>query len=115
MTTSQSNGEGSSSSGSHHAKPKTNGASNGSRGLRSSPSERVVTKDTINPAVIAAEYAVRGEIALRAEELREECSTDEGKKKLGFNEVISCNIGNPQQLGQKPITFFRQVRQTRYL
>ena len=22
---------------------------------------------------------------------------------------VWCNIGNPQQLGQKPITFFRQV------
>ena len=105
MTT-RSNGEASSSS---RKKAKTNGASNGSTGLRKSASERVVTKETINPAVIAAEYAVRGEIALRAEQLREECSTDEGKKKLGFNEVISCNIGNPQQLGQKPITFFRQA------
>lgn len=73
------------------------------------PGDRVLNIDTINPAVIAAEYAVRGEIAIRAEELREECATEEGRKKLGFNEVISCNIGNPQQLEQKPITFFRQV------
>jgi hypothetical protein len=28
---------------------------------------------------------------------------------LSFNEVIFCNIGNPQSLGQAPITFFRQV------
>lgn len=88
---------------------KTNGASS-STGLRKDASERVVTADTINPAVLKAEYAVRGEIALRAEQLREECATDEGKRKLGFNQVISCNIGNPQQLGQKPVTFFRQVR-----
>jgi len=80
-----------------------------SGGARTSSSDRVLTKDTINPAVIEAEYAVRGEIAIRAEELREECATEEGAKRLGFSEVISCNIGNPQQLKQKPITFFRQV------
>ena len=80
-----------------------------SGGARKSSSDRVLTKDTINPAVIKAEYAVRGEIAIRAEELREECATVEGAKRLGFSEVISCNIGNPQQLKQKPITFFRQV------
>lgn len=28
---------------------------------------------------------------------------------LPFDQVISANIGNPQQLDQKPITFFRQV------
>jgi alanine transaminase len=29
---------------------------------------------------------------------------------LPFKEVIYCNIGNPQQLRQKPITFYRQAR-----
>jgi len=28
---------------------------------------------------------------------------------LPFSRIVNCNIGNPQQLGQKPITFFRQV------
>ena len=28
---------------------------------------------------------------------------------LPFDEVILCNIGNPQSVGQKPFTFFRQV------
>ena len=44
------------------------------------------------------EYAVRGPIPQRAEKLK-----DEGK------EVIFCNIGNPQALGQAPITYYRQV------
>jgi len=92
--------EGSSSSKSTEPSPSS---------ARSSPSDRVLTNDTVNPAVLRAEYAVRGEIAIRAEELREECSTQDGAKKLGFDKVISCNIGNPQQLEQKPITFFRQV------
>ncbi len=32
-----------------------------------------------------------------------------GDTSLPFDKVISANIGNPQQLDQKPITFFRQV------
>jgi alanine transaminase len=28
---------------------------------------------------------------------------------LPFDEIIYCNIGNPQSLGQAPITFFREV------
>jgi hypothetical protein len=30
-------------------------------------------------------------------------------KGLDFDRIIYCNIGNPQQLQQKPITFFRQA------
>lgn len=33
----------------------------------------------------------------------------ETDKSLAFDRVVFCNIGNPQQLAQKPITFFRQV------
>jgi alanine transaminase len=32
--------------------------------------------------------------------------------KFPFKKVTYCNIGNPQQLNQKPITFFRQVIRT---
>ena len=44
------------------------------------------------------EYAVRGPIPQRAAEL----------KRLGRT-IIPCNIGNPQALGQPPLTFYRQV------
>lgn len=77
-----------------------------SRKMARDPSFRAVTKKTMNPAVIKAEYAVRGAIAIRAEELRDDL--DAGKK-LPFDSVVSCNIGNPQQLDQKPLTFLRQV------
>ncbi|KAI0244165.1 alanine transaminase [Massospora cicadina] len=56
--------------------------------------------------VLNVQYAVRGELALQAEVLQEELRMG---KKLGFDEVVYCNICNPQQLGQQPITFFRQV------
>ncbi|GAB4822530.1 hypothetical protein N2152v2_009576 [Parachlorella kessleri] len=71
------------------------------------PSDCVLSKDTLNPKLVAAEYAVRGYIAQKAEQYRKELA--EGKTDLPFTQVTSCNIGNPQALGQKPITFFRQV------
>ncbi|KAJ3203388.1 Alanine--glyoxylate aminotransferase 2, mitochondrial, partial [Dinochytrium kinnereticum] len=61
----------------------------------------------INQDILRVEYAVRGEIAIRAEELRKTLQTN--PTSLPFKTVINCNIGNPQQLRQKPITFFRQV------
>ncbi|EEY21858.1 alanine aminotransferase [Verticillium alfalfae VaMs.102] len=61
----------------------------------------------INPNVVAAQYAVRGELAVKSEEYRAKLA--KGDKDLPFDQVISANIGNPQQLDQKPITFFRQV------
>lgn len=50
---------------------------------------------------------VRGEIVIRAGELEEELK--KGKKLPYGDSILYCNIGNPQQLGQVPITFFRQV------
>ncbi|WEW58205.1 alanine transaminase [Emydomyces testavorans] len=64
-------------------------------------------KGNINPNVIAAKYAVRGELAVKAEEYR--VKLEQAEEGLPFDKVIFANIGNPQQLDQKPITFFRQV------
>lgn len=69
---------------------------------------RSLNSDNINPHVRKAEYAVRGELAIKSEAYRAQLSSGEGKD-LPFDNVISANIGNPQQLDQKPITFFRQV------
>ena len=52
----------------------------------------------VNQNIIDLEYAVRGPIPQRAAKLKQQ-----GKK------IIPCNIGNPQALGQKPITFYRDV------
>jgi hypothetical protein len=65
-----------------------------------------LSPDNINPKVKAAQYAVRGAIVIRAKEIEEELKA--GVKKP-FEHILYCNIGNPQQLGQKPITYFRQV------
>ncbi|SCU90331.1 LADA_0F03334g1_1 [Lachancea dasiensis] len=61
----------------------------------------------INECVLNAKYAVRGAIPLRAEELRQQLEENPGA--LPFSKIINANIGNPQQLGQKPLTFYRQV------
>jgi aspartate/methionine/tyrosine aminotransferase len=58
----------------------------------------MVSKDVLNPRLLTAEYAVRGPIVLRAQQLEEQ-----GRK------IIYCNIGNPQALKQKPLSFLRQL------
>jgi len=76
--------------------------------MASSAPRRALNIDNINPHVKEARYAVRGELAVRSEEYRAKLAKGEGKD-LPFDTVIAANIGNPQQLDQKPITFFRQV------
>ncbi|KAI5285226.1 hypothetical protein KEM52_002535 [Ascosphaera acerosa] len=74
------------------------------------PTQRL-SLSTINPNVVRAKYAVRGELPIRAEQYRIALEQHGGAKAAGlpFDSVIFANIGNPQQLDQKPITFFRQV------
>ncbi len=58
----------------------------------------MITKQSLNPHLLDAEYAVRGPIVIRAQQLEEE-----GRK------IIYCNVGNPQALKQKPLSFIRQM------
>lgn len=57
-----------------------------------------LTISDIGQSVLDTHYAVRGPIVARAQEMERA-----GKK------IIYCNIGNPQALGQKPLTYVRQV------
>ncbi|KAG0612620.1 hypothetical protein M758_6G041900 [Ceratodon purpureus] len=66
-----------------------------------------VTLQSINPKILKTEYAVRGEIVTRAQNLQQELIVKPGS--LPFEEIVYCNIGNPQALSQPPITFFREV------
>jgi alanine transaminase len=54
------------------------------------------------------QYAVRGRLVMKADDYAEQLKNGGGSS-LKFSEIIYCNIGNPQQVGQRPITFFRQV------
>ena len=58
----------------------------------------MIRHEDIGRQVREAEYAVRGPIVSRAQELERQ-----GRK------IIYCNIGNPQSLGQRPLTWVRQV------
>lgn len=55
-------------------------------------------EETMSQSLRRMQYAVRGEVAMLADKLK-----DEGR------EIIYTNIGNPHQVGQSPITFYRQV------
>jgi alanine transaminase len=68
---------------------------------------RSLNINNINPAVVSAKYAVRGELALRANVLTEQLKN--GESDLPFKDVVHCEIGNPQALNQKPLSFIRQV------
>jgi aspartate/methionine/tyrosine aminotransferase len=57
-----------------------------------------ITIGDLGKAVLETQYAVRGPIVARAQEL----------ERSGRN-IIYCNIGNPQALEQKPLTYIRQV------
>ena len=54
--------------------------------------------EQLGKAVLDTQYAVRGPIVARAGELER-----------GGREIIYCNIGNPQALEQKPLTYLRQT------
>jgi len=58
----------------------------------------MITKRDLSKRLLRAEYAVRGPIVQRAQELEAQ-----GKK------IIYCNIGNPQALRQPPLTYLRQL------
>ncbi|VDP05410.1 unnamed protein product [Heligmosomoides polygyrus] len=74
--------------------------------MASERSEKVLLKNTINPQVITMQYAVRGPIVIRANEIEKEI--EKGAKKP-FTTVIKANIGDAHAMGQTPITFNRQV------
>lgn len=58
----------------------------------------MITKNDLCDRLLKAEYAVRGAIVMRAQQL-------EGQGR----HIVYCNIGNPQEFGQKPLTFIRQM------
>src|SRR5436853_4739461 len=74
------------------------------RKMSSTPPLRSLNIDNINPHVKQARYAVRGELAIKAEEYRAQLKKQDPPTPpecpLPFDKVISANIGNPQQLDQ---------------
>jgi len=58
----------------------------------------MITLKDLNPNVLRAEYAVRGPVVDRAQKLEAQ-----------GRQIIYCNIGNPQALKQRPLTYLRQL------
>ncbi|KAL8432805.1 hypothetical protein Efla_006081 [Eimeria flavescens] len=56
--------------------------------------------------VLECQYAVRGPTVALARELSLQLSSEDNK--LPFKKLIYVNIGDPQALGQPPISFYRQ-------
>jgi len=77
------------------------------------PTVAKLKESNLPEPVLKSEYAVRGEIALRAQEIQAEL--DAAKKtgmtqtKYAFDKLVPCNIGNPQAVGQSPLTYHRQM------
>ena len=66
----------------------------------------------INPDILAVQYAVRGKTFLKAQEIQSKIKEAKAKGQPNpypFENIVYCNIGNPQLLNQKPLTYLRQV------
>lgn len=70
------------------------------------PAPKLSLKD-INENVVDAKFAIRGSISIKAEDLQ--VQLNKNPHCLPFDEITVANIGNPQELNQKPLTFARQV------
>ncbi|XP_078060159.1 alanine aminotransferase 2-like isoform X2 [Mustelus asterias] len=68
--------------------------------------QKVLTLESMNQQIKKVEYAVRGPIVARAMEIERELQQGVSKP---FSEVIKANIGDSHAMGQRPITFIRQV------
>jgi len=68
--------------------------------------KKVLNEATVGANVKNTEYAIRGLIVQRADELAERLKKGE---KLPFKKLLYCNIGNPLALGQPTFTFDREV------
>ncbi len=55
-------------------------------------------RSNMSQALRKMQYAVRGEVVMKADALEQE-----------GREILYTNVGNPHSVGQKPLTFFRQV------
>ena len=60
----------------------------------------------IRPPIIGLFEFFEDAVRIAEEELAAQLVAKPGS--LPFQRVVYCNIGNPQQLGQPPITFFRR-------
>jgi len=85
-----------------------------SSSLSKSPSSSRVSKrlteDSMSQSLKGMEYAVRGEVVIAADRINADMSNSkESSSKYPFDHIVYTNIGNPHSVGQKPLTWPRQV------
>lgn len=69
--------------------------------------KKSLTEETMLQSLRKMEYAVRGEVVIAADKIYNELKS--GKHNHPFDRIIYTNIGNPHSVGQKPLTWPRQV------
>ena len=74
-----------------------------------SKSSTRIFSGNINQNLQNASYAVRGPINKRSLEIADILNSKEGGNSFPFRKVVACNIGNPHALGQRSMTFVRDV------
>jgi len=79
------------------------------------PKKRL-NEETLNPHLLKMEYAVRGTVVIAADRISKELRTTTAtttangdNSRQPFDKIVYTNIGNPQSVGQKPLTWPRQV------
>lgn len=70
------------------------------------PHAKILSVDDLGPGIIESSYLIRGCVLHRANELK---ALREKGEKLPFERFYPLHYGNPQLLGQPPITFLREV------
>jgi alanine transaminase len=71
-----------------------------------------LNEKTVNPLLKKMEYAVRGEVVVAADNISKELESidkENTTRKYKFDKILYTNIGNPQSVGQAPLTWPRQV------
>jgi len=73
-------------------------------------SEKQLTLQSMSQSIRKMQYAVRGQVVIAADKINDELQQAKStSKKYPFDHIVYTNIGNPQSVGQLPLTWPRQV------
>jgi len=86
-----------------HAAPPSSGSVAAAASVR-----KRLTEETMSQNLRTMEYAVRGAVVIAADKISADIANDPNHK-YPFKKIIYTNIGNPHSVGQKALTWPRQV------
>lgn len=73
----------------------------------SSVQQKALTFENMNPRIKNIEYAVRGKVPIEAMKIQQQLK--KGSTMYNFDSILFANIGDCHAMGQKPLTFARQL------